>query len=90
MLNNDILKHTLSTLSMCDIVRFSAISKAIRAQVISLPYNYNVKSSDIFAIAMHKMHNKRFLTVATRKYYINRGIIEHNYALIRECSPRDL
>jgi hypothetical protein len=84
MLNNDILKHTLSTLSMRDIVRFSAISKQIRAQVISLPYKYNVKSGDVFAITMHKMHNKRFLTVATRRYYINRGIMEHNYALIRE------
>jgi hypothetical protein len=84
MLNNDILKYTLSTLSMRDIVRFSAISKQIRAQVISLPYKYSLKSSDVFAITMHKMHNKRFLTIATRRYYINRALIEHNYALIRE------
>jgi hypothetical protein len=84
MLNNDILKYTLSTLSMRDIVRFSAISKQIQKQVLSLPYNYNVKSSDVFAIAMHKMHNKRFLNPALRKHYINRAIMEHNYALIRE------
>jgi hypothetical protein len=84
MLNNDILKYILSTTQMCDIVRFSAISKPIRAQVLSLPYKYNVKSSDVFAIAMHKLRNKRFLNPALRKYYINRAIMEHNYVLIRE------
>jgi hypothetical protein len=84
MLNNDILKHILSIASIRDIVRFSAISKEIRTQVRSLSYRYNLKILDHFAITMHKLNNRRFLTLAVRKYYINRAIIEQNFALIEQ------